>query len=347
MCKSWRWALEQCTLENQLPAQPYWVISRKMSTSTDIIWHFGDSSTRRSYTINVPELSRARCLVSKHGWLLLFSSEPISSLFFFNPFSRARIDLPWTSEFFRLTDILDKHPPVFTLSAPPTSLDCVLFAIAFVNVDSFRISTCRRGETTWTTHDCQCRITKFVPIKDATFCASTGSFYWVHELGFIRTYNADAKVWRRFRRSTIMKIPQTHTDEKNSYMVQPPDKKPMICVYYGSWRTIRGQFGRAELESPPIGCRSKLRVMKSPELLYRVNPGKKATEVPRWLCMDSFRGGSWCISFDSSEGDDHQPVLFSWHLLDKKGRSRNCESENSIWIEPKWIQPSSSIAWTE
>ncbi|XP_028057732.1 F-box protein At4g12382-like isoform X2 [Camellia sinensis] len=96
VCKSWRWALEQCTLENQLPAQPYWVISRKMSTSTDIIWHFGDSSTRRSYTINVPELSQARCLVSKHGWLLLFSSEPISSLFFFNPFSRARIDLPWT-----------------------------------------------------------------------------------------------------------------------------------------------------------------------------------------------------------------------------------------------------------
>ncbi|XP_022764313.1 F-box/kelch-repeat protein At1g57790-like [Durio zibethinus] len=66
-----------------------------------------------------PELQfQVECLSSGHGWLLLLSRQT-SSLFFLNPFTRQKIDLPYRSSGFTAV----------AFSAPPTSPDCVVFAI--------------------------------------------------------------------------------------------------------------------------------------------------------------------------------------------------------------------------
>ncbi|XVF80547.1 hypothetical protein PTKIN_Ptkin15bG0082500 [Pterospermum kingtungense] len=73
--------------------------------------------SHRKYAITIPELDGATCLASNQGWLFLFRE---GSMFFFCPFSRAKIDLPGKLPH---SVVSDDHVAVFSPSPP--SQDCV------------------------------------------------------------------------------------------------------------------------------------------------------------------------------------------------------------------------------
>ncbi|KAF3432398.1 hypothetical protein FNV43_RR27138 [Rhamnella rubrinervis] len=98
---------------------------------------FADLTNNACSGINFPELeSQSECLSSRFGWLLILSRQT-SSLFFFNPITHNRINLPY----------LKHNILIATFSAPPTSPNCTVFTIKmpFDNSTSLRIDTLTLG----------------------------------------------------------------------------------------------------------------------------------------------------------------------------------------------------------
>ncbi|KAH9718077.1 F-box/kelch-repeat protein [Citrus sinensis] len=94
--------------------------------------------------VDFPELSfQIQCLASGQGWLLLLSRRT-TSLFFFDPLTRRRIDLPYRSSVFNAA----------TFSTAPTSPSCTVLAIerdpyyGKFNFDVLRVGK----EKSWTRH---------------------------------------------------------------------------------------------------------------------------------------------------------------------------------------------------
>ncbi|XP_077219393.1 uncharacterized protein LOC143853490 [Tasmannia lanceolata] len=97
----------------------------------------------KSYFMQIPELIGADCIASEQGWLLVHLDE---RLFFFNIFSRAKINLPQIPDF-----KFSNH--VATFSAPPTSKDCIVFVNRISpTTETIEINMCRHGSRDWETH---------------------------------------------------------------------------------------------------------------------------------------------------------------------------------------------------
>ncbi|WCJ30712.1 F-box family protein [Euphorbia peplus] len=97
-----------------------------------------------TFTMDFPELSRSCIQFSKFGWLLLrrlhVDDDMYYSYFFFNPFTREKIELPPHEVGF--------HGMCF--SAPPTCSDCYVIGLGWVR-EGFGVI--KRGEQEWTTHE--------------------------------------------------------------------------------------------------------------------------------------------------------------------------------------------------
>ncbi|XP_059444713.1 uncharacterized protein LOC132176497 [Corylus avellana] len=353
VCKQWRSASQNFPAQYGRSAadDPLWLMISRNSTATK--WEFGDPSTSRMFTIDVPDLCRSstRLVLSNHGWLLVFSSEPSPSLFFFNPFSRARIDLPWTTDFSGMTHMLKfryrrtiiyDYIPVFALSAPPTSPDCVVYAITYIDEDKIRINFCRRGDSSWSTRRIEDKIprTKFAPIKNAMVHA--GILYWVEKQGEVRAYTQSEKgeKYRHFKRDSK----PSSDGNVCSYVVDDWEEgKVSICV--DCKRRRRQVITLLKNIEDPI----EIEKLRSDDDKYRLNLKRDgyATPAPSWLRLDSFPVGSWCLSSSSSSSDDNGPKFCNWHRLKTNRCPSNCGlSGDSVWIEPKWIEPSLAIAWS-
>ncbi|KAF8395737.1 hypothetical protein HHK36_019688 [Tetracentron sinense] len=271
VCKAWRSASLQSPPQNHPKSQPHWLMSFSKKSST---WEFGDPSTGRLYSLDLPELTgigKTKCFLSTHGWLLL-SHITQSSIFFFNPFSRARIDLPWSKAVTDRVFYYPKRKPVFAVSAPPTSPDCT-----------------------------------FYPIKSAVF--SAGILYWVDKRGIIWALNAEKGAWKGLQRprefSKLDRFRRFY-----SYMMEL-DGQVMLCLCFPkSGRrhhvVLESPFGNRS--------RAKMTVLEREDKRYLVEHygTGTGTHVPRWLRPDTFSVGAWCVSCDSE--DEHGRKLFSSHL---------------------------------
>lgn len=98
--------------------------------------------SNQTYLTPISELTGATICYSKHGWLLMCRDyENGNSLFFFHPIKKALINLPNSPH---LVDVTG-----FSFSSPPTSPDCVVFAISrswhmndYKNDEPFFASNC-------------------------------------------------------------------------------------------------------------------------------------------------------------------------------------------------------------
>ncbi|XP_061342428.1 F-box protein At4g00893-like [Gastrolobium bilobum] len=106
------------------------------------------SNQDKIYTINIPELDGATCLASNEGWLLVFRH---GSMFFFCPFSRAKIELP-SCPFTELSN----HVAAF--SSVPTSQDCIVVVISRINDHELKLYLLCRGNSIWAKHNFPCGI---------------------------------------------------------------------------------------------------------------------------------------------------------------------------------------------
>ena len=107
---------------------------------------FFDPISQTFTIIHLEEIEcQAECLASRYGWLLILSRST-SSLFFFNPITREKINLPYKNRFIDAA----------AFSAPPTSPGCTVFAIETSSfITQFRIDTFVMGvgqDQGWTSH---------------------------------------------------------------------------------------------------------------------------------------------------------------------------------------------------
>lgn len=140
--------------------------------------------------IDFPELkSQSECLASRFGWLLILSRET-TSLFFFNPVTRSRIDLPYWNHVFALA----------TFSAPPTSPDCTVFAVKnnYCPPTAIGIHTLTVGqkEAAWTPHAYEKDPKTFADIVAAVCTGSKGLLYCVDIRGRVGMFDGGNKVWK-------------------------------------------------------------------------------------------------------------------------------------------------------
>lgn len=95
----------------------------------------------KMFVADIPELLNATFHYSKDGCLLLSRANDECCLFFLNPITNEKIDLPE----------LDLRIYVISFSSPPTSPDCIVFAICTFN-PPFWFLTWRPGDDAWTVH---------------------------------------------------------------------------------------------------------------------------------------------------------------------------------------------------
>ncbi|XVF32686.1 hypothetical protein REPUB_Repub17cG0104100 [Reevesia pubescens] len=179
VCKDWNSASSTASAEIEaLPNhEPWFLLYGENNSQCTLVTESG-----RKYSITIPELNGATCLASSQGWLLLFRE---GSLFFFCPFSRAKIDIPGQ---FPHTVISD-HVAVF--SAPPTSQDCVVCVITNTNENEeelLEFYVIHRGATAWTNYELDVG-----PYKTEFAAYHNGGFYFFDNTGLMVQFSIQDK----------------------------------------------------------------------------------------------------------------------------------------------------------
>ncbi|XP_050236230.1 uncharacterized protein LOC126686228 [Mercurialis annua] len=141
VCKDWKSASRTASaeIESSSHREPWFLFYGEESSQCLLV-----SQTDHKYTINIQELSGSTaCLASNKGWLLLLRED--YSVYFFCPFSRAKIELP------KLDNLGSLSNYIATFSSLPTSQDC-LVSITYKNGSSKTIElyVIRRGDKEWT-----------------------------------------------------------------------------------------------------------------------------------------------------------------------------------------------------
>ncbi|XP_059625359.1 F-box/kelch-repeat protein At1g57790-like [Cornus florida] len=146
-----------------------------------------NESDKKKYTISIPELDGATCLASDEGWLLLFKK---GSIFFFCPFSGAKIDLPQFPH-----SELSNHVAAF--SSPPTSHECIVSVINRRDKLKLELNVVHRGDNTWTKHEQNDPL----DYSDNVTCATyhEGHFYYLDNKDGLLTFSVSDKTWMLYR----------------------------------------------------------------------------------------------------------------------------------------------------
>ncbi|GAB4856384.1 hypothetical protein Ancab_014304, partial [Ancistrocladus abbreviatus] len=108
---------------------------------------FYDPLSRKTHSVELPELCGSRVCYTKDGWLLLYRPRT-HRLFFFNPFTHELIKLPKFEMTYQMV----------AFSCAPTFPTCVIFTVKHVSPTVVAISTCHPGALQWTTSNYQNRL---------------------------------------------------------------------------------------------------------------------------------------------------------------------------------------------
>ncbi|KAG5537414.1 hypothetical protein RHGRI_024743 [Rhododendron griersonianum] len=119
VCKTWKLVPSlpvPCPTQCPIP-QSQWLMLYRGLKKMEL--NFFNPLYKDTYRMDIPELSGALLRCSKDGWLLM--SRGKHSVFFFNPFTKAKIDLPDLPHHYNFDAI--------SFSCAPTSLECMVFGI--------------------------------------------------------------------------------------------------------------------------------------------------------------------------------------------------------------------------
>ncbi|KAH0978502.1 hypothetical protein GBA52_028221 [Prunus armeniaca] len=178
VCKAWNSASSTASakIESTPDFEPWFLLYAEDSDhNCQLVTESG-----KKFSVRLPELDGTTCLASNQGWLLLFKKQGLegeavgncggaSSLFFFRPFSKTKIDLPGCP-FLELSD----HVAAF--SCVPTSRDCTVSVINRVNDYEPKLHLLRRGAKEWFQYDIPC--SGFGTINCAVYHTQKQEFYF-------------------------------------------------------------------------------------------------------------------------------------------------------------------------
>lgn len=176
VCKDWL----QVTKSVRVVNKPPWLMF--CPKSGDLV-EFYDPLQRKSYWLEVPELSGTRICYAKDGWLLVYKPRT-QCLIFINPFTRQSIKLPKFEVTYQ----------VVAFSAAPTSSCCIVFTVKHVSPTIIAVSTCCPGATRWTTTNFRNRLPFVSSIwNKLVFC--DGLFYCLSLTGWLGVYDSQKQTW--------------------------------------------------------------------------------------------------------------------------------------------------------
>jgi hypothetical protein len=159
---------------------------------------FFDPIRRTFDVVHLKELERqAECLASRYGWLLILSRET-SSLFFFNPLMRQRIDLPYS---YRIITAA-------AFSAPPTSPNCTVYAIkssTFNVACELHIDTFLMGQESWIPHSYKSTTKPLIGNVVQAVC-SKEVLYCVDSRGRVGAFDVKIGNWTVFPGKEFQKV---------------------------------------------------------------------------------------------------------------------------------------------
>ncbi|KAG2395983.1 uncharacterized protein HKW66_Vig0066410 [Vigna angularis] len=138
VCKDWHIASSKVSHEdNSSTCEPWFLVYEGEGSQCSLL-----SSKHKRYISHTLELEGAACLASYEGWLLLFRE---GSLFFFCPFSKAKIELPNCP----IAEVTD-HVAAF--SSAPTAQNCTVVVLNRLSQFELQLFMVCRGEKVWTRH---------------------------------------------------------------------------------------------------------------------------------------------------------------------------------------------------
>lgn len=143
----------------------------------------------KKYLINIPELEGANCLASDLGWLLLSRG---NQLFFFCPFTRAKIELPE----FPQADLAD-HVAAFTCF--PTSQECVVTVFNRCNDNEVEVHMIQHGYNTWNRYVKACYRSDFNQLTGATYCNEEEEFYYLDNNNQVLNFSPKELTFKKYR----------------------------------------------------------------------------------------------------------------------------------------------------
>ncbi|XP_030964066.1 F-box/kelch-repeat protein At1g57790-like [Quercus lobata] len=170
--------------------------------------------------IDIPELLDARIRFSKYGWLLLTGyGYDNFSVFFFNPFTKEKVELPkYTNRESFVT---------MSFSSPPTSSDC--FVIGICGWDDFGFI--KRGEKRWTSHTIINR-PEFTPSSYCNPILHKGLCNCLGENGGLGVFdpNDNPSNWIIYHNDKIPLIQEKLDSVHRSYLVESDEGK-LLAIF--------------------------------------------------------------------------------------------------------------------
>lgn len=139
VCKQWNLVPSlpvPCPTQCPIPRSEWLMLYRGGSKMELSFFH---PLYKDTYRMDIPELSGALLRCSKDGWLLM--SRGNHSVFFFNPFTKAKIDLPNLPHNYYFYSM--------SFSCAPTSSKCMVFGI-YASFEYVKFSIISRGQEEWT-----------------------------------------------------------------------------------------------------------------------------------------------------------------------------------------------------
>ncbi|KAF5732708.1 hypothetical protein HS088_TW17G00238 [Tripterygium wilfordii] len=186
VCKDWNSASETASAEvESLPDHEPWFLLYGGGENSQC--HLVTDSGKK-YALDIPELSETTtCIASNNGWLLLLQEG--STMLFFCPFSRTKIELPQLPQ-----SNLSYH--VAALSSPPTSEDCTVAVIGHDDELKLELYLLQRGANAWT---------RYVPhasydtSKIKCAACHKGTFYFFKNKDKLITFSLHGTEWNSYQ----------------------------------------------------------------------------------------------------------------------------------------------------
>ncbi|PHT86245.1 hypothetical protein T459_08351 [Capsicum annuum] len=186
VCKGWRAASfsASATIESASGMKPCFLLHNDHDEKTVLF----NPTTNKNYTINIPELKEATCLASTQGWLLVSQK---GHIFFFCPFSRAKIDLPPLHK-------SEISPGTAVFTSPPLSNDCTTAIIYKNNDQILELDVLERGVSSWIKYeyDLKVKMSSFGVVKGVT--SHDGCFYILDDKNKLLTFTLEDKSFETY-----------------------------------------------------------------------------------------------------------------------------------------------------
>ncbi|XP_054795889.1 F-box protein At4g00893-like [Prosopis cineraria] len=210
VCHYWRSSSSHASAEIESSIPKPWFLLYGEAAQCSLL-----TNNDRIYKIEIPEMAESTCLASFVGWLLLYCKND-DSLFFFCPFSRARIEIPRCPLTSEQSESESDH--LFAaFSSYPTNPDCTVVAIKRKDKETLKLCRLRRGESEWTFHEHICPIAFLDRIKSSALYKR--AFHFLAESSRVLvSFEYDTMKWLNYMLSPT-RNPKIDTAEKLDYWV--------------------------------------------------------------------------------------------------------------------------------